>query len=146
MDGSVERQSTGGAKGARDQSYPLTIGLMGATERRPKLRKGTSIGPRKVCFFRSSLWFNGLKDTVMREEGLKVVTALVCRNLKVVSYSAGTRYRSIDMERHHVGIRTESSALNRLLKGEATTSWEGLIGWRSLARHSPEIGGQVRVR
>ena len=36
MDGSVERQSTGGAKGARDQSYPLTTGLKGATERRPK--------------------------------------------------------------------------------------------------------------
>ena len=37
MDGGVERQTTGGAKGARDQSYPLTIGMEGATERLTKL-------------------------------------------------------------------------------------------------------------
>ena len=37
MDGGVGRQSTGGAEGARDHSYPLTIGMEGATERRPTL-------------------------------------------------------------------------------------------------------------
>ena len=37
MDGGVGRQSTGGAEGARDQSYPLTIGMEGGTKRRPKL-------------------------------------------------------------------------------------------------------------
>ena len=37
MDSDVGQQSTGGAEGARDQSYPLTIGIEGATDRRPKL-------------------------------------------------------------------------------------------------------------
>ena len=31
------RGGAGGAGGARDQSYPLTIGIEGATERRTKL-------------------------------------------------------------------------------------------------------------
>ena len=35
--GGVGCQSTGEADGARDQSYPLTIGIEGATDRRPKL-------------------------------------------------------------------------------------------------------------
>ena len=37
MDGVVGRQSAEEAKGARDQSYPLTTGMEGATERRSKL-------------------------------------------------------------------------------------------------------------
>ena len=37
MNGGVGRQSTGGAGGARDQSYPLTIEIEGAKDRRPKL-------------------------------------------------------------------------------------------------------------
>ena len=37
MDGGVGRQSTRGTEGAKDQSYPLTIGMEGATEKRPKL-------------------------------------------------------------------------------------------------------------
>ena len=37
MDGGVGFQSTGGAERARDQSYPLTIGMEGATERNTKL-------------------------------------------------------------------------------------------------------------
>ena len=36
MDGDVGRQSTGGAEEARDHSYPLTIGIEGDTDRRPK--------------------------------------------------------------------------------------------------------------
>ena len=32
MDGGVGFHSTGGAEAARDQSYPLTIGMEGATE------------------------------------------------------------------------------------------------------------------
>ena len=37
MDGGVSYQSTGGAEGARDQSYPLTIGMEGTIERKTKL-------------------------------------------------------------------------------------------------------------
>ena len=37
MDGGVGYQSAGGAEGAKDQSYPLTVGMEGATERRTKL-------------------------------------------------------------------------------------------------------------
>ena len=37
MDGSAEFQSTEAAEEARDQSYPLTIGMGRATERRTKL-------------------------------------------------------------------------------------------------------------
>ena len=37
MGGDVGFQSTGGAEGTRDQSYALTIGMEGATERRTKL-------------------------------------------------------------------------------------------------------------
>ena len=33
MNGGVGFHSTGGAEGPRDQSYPLTIGIEGATER-----------------------------------------------------------------------------------------------------------------
>ena len=36
MDGGVRFQSTGGAEGARNQSYPFTTGMVGATERRTK--------------------------------------------------------------------------------------------------------------
>ena len=36
MDSGVGFHSTEGAEGARDQSYPLTIGMEGATERKPK--------------------------------------------------------------------------------------------------------------
>ena len=32
MDGGVRHQVTGGAEGARDQSYPLTIGMEGVTK------------------------------------------------------------------------------------------------------------------
>ena len=45
MDGGVGFYSTGGAKRAKDQSYPLTIGMDGATEGWTKLWKGS---PDKV--------------------------------------------------------------------------------------------------
>ena len=62
MDGGVEFYSTGGLRGlGMDKSYPLTIGMEGATEGRMKLGKGSPVGSGKVCFFRCSL-----KDTVMR--------------------------------------------------------------------------------
>ena len=37
MNDDVGNYSTGGAEWARNQSYPLTIGIEGATEIRPKL-------------------------------------------------------------------------------------------------------------
>ena len=51
MDGGVGFQSSRGAEVAKDQSYPLTIGVEGATERRTMLLKGSSVESRKVCCF-----------------------------------------------------------------------------------------------
>ena len=64
MDGGVEFHFTGSAEGARDSSYPLTIGLEGATKELTELRKGSAVGVREVCFFRCYLRRSSLKDTV----------------------------------------------------------------------------------
>ena len=53
-------------KEQKDQFYPLTIGMEGATERRTKLGKDASVRPKIVCFFGINLWGSNLKDTVMR--------------------------------------------------------------------------------
>ena len=66
MDGDLGFHFTGEAEGARGWSYPLTIGMDGATGRWTKLWKGTSAGPRKVCFFRNNLHGSSLKDVIMR--------------------------------------------------------------------------------
>ena len=63
MDGGVGFHFT---EGARYQYYPLMIGMEGATEKRTKLCKGTSVGLRKVCFFRCYTRKSSLKNTVMR--------------------------------------------------------------------------------
>ena len=65
MDGGVGFHSTGGAEGARDQSYFLTIGMEGVTKGLAELGKGTSLGPRKVSFFHCYLRVSSLKVTVM---------------------------------------------------------------------------------
>ena len=65
MDSGVRHQVTGGSEGARDQFYPLTIGMEEVTKN-SKLLKGTSVGPWKVCFFQSILRGSSLKGTVMR--------------------------------------------------------------------------------
>ena len=61
-----------------------------ATERRPELGKGTSVKPRKVCFFRSNLRGSRLKDAVTKQKR--------------------HGYRSIDVEQHYVETGTEGCA------------------------------------
>ena len=137
MDGGVGRQSTVEVEGARDQSYPLTIGMEGATERRPKLWKGTSVGSRKVCFFVGK-WSEG--------NGFEIKGTWKLQQLKYVGtwwWSHTLRGGKIPLDR--CGATTCRNRdwnvcfMSLSAEGEVTTSWGGLVGWRALARYWEQI-------
>ena len=68
MDGGMGFHSAGRAEGARNQFYPLTIRMEGATKGLKEFRKGIYVVAREVCFFSCYLWGTCSKVTVMSQK------------------------------------------------------------------------------